>query len=254
MRRFNTNLIGLISFITFLIIWESLVKFGLADPFFFSSPSRIATAGYDLFATGFIYKHLWISAQEFFWGFSLAVLVGIALGLVIGSSRFFYDLLHPFLLAFYNTPRIILLPLFVLWFGIGIFSKILAVFVGAVFPILINTLTAAQNVDPALIRMAHSFNVSQRRIFWTITLPFALPYILSGIELAVGRGLIGVLIGELYGSQGGLGYLASYYGALLQIDKLMFVIFLFILWALGMTQIFRFIIEKFEYWRLKGPY
>src|SRR3990172_13196619 len=99
MRRFNTVFTGLLFFVIFFLAWEGVSRFDLVDPFFISSPSRMIKAGWQLFSSGFIYPHLWISAQEFFGGFSLAVFLGVILGLTIGSSRFIYNIFHPLLIA-----------------------------------------------------------------------------------------------------------------------------------------------------------
>jgi NitT/TauT family transport system permease protein len=137
----------------------------------------------------------------------MAVVVGITIGLFMGASRRVRDYLDPLVSALYATPMIALAPLFILWFGIGVNSKIAVVFVLAVLPIVINTETGIRTVDPHLVETARAFSAGRAQIFRKVMLPAALPTIVTGLRLGVGRGLIGVVAGELFAAQAGLGYL-----------------------------------------------
>lgn len=239
--------LGIVGLILFLLVWEFVSVNKLINPFFIGSPSKAFVALYEMFASGSIYPHLLISGREFFLGFMLAIIVGILLGFLISSSRFLSELTRPFITGLYNTPRIILLPLLIIWLGIGLSSKVFLIFLIAVFPILINTIAASKNVDRNLILMAKSFNARKITIFANIIFPSAFPYILAGIELAIGRALTGIVVSEIYGGRGGVGYLASYYGQTFQINKLVAVIFIFIIFSLLLTKIIHYVSVYFHF-------
>ena len=243
----KSRYLGLTGLIIFLIAWETISDFKIVDPFFISSPSKVIVSLYELFSTGDIFPHLLFSGEEFFAGFFLAIISGIILGLIISSSGYLYNLTKPFITGLYNTPRIILLPLLLIWFGFGLFSKVLLIFLIAIFPILVNTITAARNVDRSLILMARSFSASKLVIFIKVIFPSSFPYILTGINLAIGRALTGIIVGELYGSSGGIGYLASYFGQTFQIDKLIAIIIIFIIFSLLLTNAIYLLTERFNY-------
>ena len=140
--------------LAFLAIWELAVRFGLVNPLFTSSPSRIVITGYGMFADGSIYQHLRVSASEFVLGFSLAVVIGIPLGILMGWYSRVNAVLEPFVSALYAMPRIALLPLVVIWFGIGLASKVAIVFLGAIFPILVNTITGVRTINADFVKVA----------------------------------------------------------------------------------------------------
>jgi ABC-type nitrate/sulfonate/bicarbonate transport system permease component len=248
-RRHEHALIGTVSVLAFLVLWEAVAQFGLVNPLFTSSPSRIAAAGYELFASGTIYGDLAASGLEFFAGFGLAILIGVPLGVLMGWYSRVDAALDPFVSALYATPRIALLPLMLIWFGIGLMSKIAIVFLGAVFPILVNTITGMRTVDADFIKVARSFGSSDRQLFLKVALPSSVPLLLAGLRLGLGHGLIGIVVGEMFGATQGLGYLISVAGARFQTDKVMVGIIIIAAAGLVMTWILRRIERRFERWR-----
>ncbi|HEY7675667.1 MAG TPA: ABC transporter permease subunit, partial [Candidatus Methylomirabilis sp.] len=146
-RSGERALLGTLSVAVALAAWEAAGRLRLVDPLFISAPSRIVAAGIELFASGGLWNDLRVSGIEFLAGFALSVLVGIPLGLVMGWYRRVADVLDPFVSAFYATPRVALLPLVVIWVGIGIWSKIVIVFLGAVFPVLLSTYSGVRTTD-----------------------------------------------------------------------------------------------------------
>jgi ABC-type nitrate/sulfonate/bicarbonate transport system permease component len=195
-----------------LVLWESVPLWytlpkGMA--LFFTTPSKIAVAFYELFRNGEIEKHFYVSAIAFLAGFGLSVVVGLPLGLLMGRSRTLEDLLDPYITAANATPRIVFLPLLILWFGIGIWSKILIVFAGAVFPLLINTYVGVKNVNRVLVNVVRSFGANEWQLMKIVVLPNSVPYIIAGLRLAIGRAILGVVVGEFFGSSQGLGYMIA---------------------------------------------
>jgi NitT/TauT family transport system permease protein len=248
-RRHEHTLIGTVSVLAFLVLWEAVAQLGLVNPLFTSSPSRIAAAGYELFASGTIYGDLAASGLEFFAGYGLAILIGVPLGVLMGWYSRVDAALDPFVSALYATPRIALLPLVLIWFGIGLMSKIAIVFLGAVFPILVNTITGMRTVDADFIKVARSFGSSDRQLFLKVALPSSVPLLLAGLRLGLGHGLIGIVVGEMFGATQGLGYLISVAGARFQTDKVMVGIIIIAAAGLAMTWILRRIERRFERWR-----
>ncbi len=240
------------SVLAFLAFWEAVVQFGLVNPLFVSSPSRIAAAGYELFASGTIWGDLAASGLEFCLGYGLAIAIGVPLGVLMGWYSRVNAVLDPFVSALYATPRIALLPLVMIWFGIGLMSRVAIVFLGAVFPILVNTITGMRTIDADFIKVARSFGASDRQLFLTVALPSSVPLLLAGLRLGLGHALIGIVVGEMFGATEGLGYLISVAGARFQTDKVMVGILIIAGAGMAMTQVLRAIERRFERWRPNG--
>lgn len=248
-RRRENAAIGATAVLVFLAAWEGAVQFGFVNPLFTSSPSRIVSAGYDLFASGTIWGDLEVSALEFFAGYGLAVAVGVPFGILMGWYSRLNAALDPFVSALYATPRIALLPLVMIWFGIGLMSKIAIVFLGAVFPILVNTITGVRTIDAEFIKVARSFGSSDRQLFLKVALPSSVPLLLTGLRLGLGHGLIGIVVGEMFGATQGLGFLIAVAGARFQTDRVMVGIIIIALAGVAMTEVLRAIERRFERWR-----
>lgn len=252
-KRFYQNhmnlILGAVGVGSFMSLWQYIGSTGIINPLFTSYPTQILQAAYELFSTGFIYKHLWVSAQEFILGYALAVIFGIILGILVGWYKVFYGLLNPFITSIYTAPRVALMPLFILWLGIGLESKVLVIFLGAIFPILINTMIGMKSVDASLVKVARSFGANDFKLFKTVALPFSTPFILAGLRLAIARALLGMVFAEFYGARGGIGYLLTLYGATFQTDKLMVMILIIIIVGLSLTELIHLFEKKFEVWR-----
>src|ERR671919_342329 len=163
-------LVGTGAVAAFFLAWETVTRSGLVDPLFLSSPTLIVRAGYQLFAEGSIWNDLRVSGTEFVVGYLLAAGVAIPLGLAIGWYRRLYFCLSPFIDVLNAVPRVALLPIIIIWFGIGVWSKIVVVFLGAVIPLLINTFSGVKTTEERFLRVARSFGASELRMFWTIVL------------------------------------------------------------------------------------
>jgi NitT/TauT family transport system permease protein len=242
-------LLGTISMAVFLAFWETSVLLQWVNPLFTSSPSRIVRAAIEMFADGSIYYDLQVSGFEFLVGYGLAVLVGVPLGILMGWYSRLNAILEPFVSALYATPRIALLPLVMIWFGIGIMSKIAIVFLGAIFPILVNTITGVRTIDADFVKVARSFGATDRQLFLTVALPSSVPMLLSGLRLGLGHALVGIVVGEMYGATHGLGFLIAVSGARFQTDKVMVGIILIAGAGVLLAELLRQIERRFERWR-----
>ncbi len=192
-----------------LLLWEFISRFVINNALFLAAPSQIAVAIYHLAVSGQLWHHMAISALEFALGYIIAAVLGIALGLAMASSVTAKQALQPWVSGLYATPTIALAPLFILWFGIGIWSKVIVVISLVLFPVTINTEAGLRTTSERLIEMLRSFGATQRQIFFKVSLPSAVPFILAGLKLGIGRGLIAVVVAELFGSRAGLGRLIS---------------------------------------------
>jgi NitT/TauT family transport system permease protein len=181
-------------------------------PDLIATPTTVLAAGAALAASGELGRHVWVSLQELLGGFALATAAGVALGLAMGWSRPLGHLLDPVVMALHTAPRIALLPVLVVWLGVGIASKVAVVFLGAVFPILVTTAAGVRQVDALWVRAVRAFGARPSQVVATVVVPAALPAILTGLRLGLGRGLIGVIVGEMYVALAGVGQLLQLYG------------------------------------------
>jgi NitT/TauT family transport system permease protein len=200
-----------------LVVWEIVGPF--INPIFFTYPSMIAVAFYELTMSGDLPFYLGQSLEVMFYGLLSAVIVGIPLAVAMARVRWLDWALDLPINALYATPMVALVPLLVLWFGIYLKAKIIVVFLFAVFPILINTYQGVRECDKNMIEVARSFRSSERRMWIDVLLPFALPYIAAGIRLAIGRGLVGMVIAEFYTTISGLGFMITRYANVFEMDK-----------------------------------
>lgn len=235
-----------------LLLWESIPLWltlprGMA--LFFTTPSRIAVAFYQLFMNGEIEKHFYVSAIAFVVGLGLSIIVGLPVGMIMGRSKTLEALLDPYVTAFNATPRLVWLPLLILWFGIGIWSKIVIVFAGAVFPLLINTYVGVKNVDRVLVNVVRSFGANEWQVMKNVVLPNSLPYIIAGLRLAIGRAILGVVVGEFFGSSRGLGYMIASAATNYKVDVVFVGVAIFMGLSLVLTMSVKSLESRLSTWR-----
>lgn len=211
--RHQTGVTRLTAVFLVLALWEWAVRGGKVNPLFLSSPSLVFEKLYEVFADGSIWPHIWASAQIALLGFLISIVIGVPLGLAMGRRKFIRDSVEPFVMASYASPTVAFLPLIILWLGLGIWSKVVLVVLGAVFVIIINTEVGVSSIDRRLIETARAFCANEREILLKVIAPAALPFILAGFRLAIGRVLIMVVVAEFYASTAGLGYLIFQAGA-----------------------------------------
>jgi NitT/TauT family transport system permease protein len=246
------KILGTISVVIFLTIWELIGNtLQLINPMFMSAPSLVAKAAVQLFTSGEIWNDLYVSGIEFFWGYGLSIIFAIPFGIAIGWYKKFAYICDPFVNAMNATPRVALLPLVIIWLGIGILSKVGIIFLGAVFPLLINTRDGVKTTPANLLTAARSFGASEWQIFKSVVLPSTVPFILTGLRLAVGRALIGVMVGELYAATAGIGFMITVAGATFQTDKVFVGVLIFAITGMVLTDVIDRIEHRFDKWRPK---
>jgi ABC-type nitrate/sulfonate/bicarbonate transport system permease component len=246
------KILGTAGVVTFLVAWELVGNtLQLINPMFMSAPSLIFKAAIDMFSSGEIYNDLYVSGLELFWGYILSALVAVPFGIMVGWYKRASYIFDPFINAMNATPRVALLPLVIIWLGIGILSKVGIIFLGAVFPILINTRDGVKTTPYNLLTAARSFGASEWMLFKTVVLPSTIPFILTGMRLGLGRAIVGVMVGELYAATAGIGFMITVAGATFQTDKVFVGVLIFALTGMIGMELLTRIERRFDKWRPK---
>jgi NitT/TauT family transport system permease protein len=245
-------LLGIVSFAVILFLWESVVRLGWVNPFFISQPSAIAATLVRVARSGELWHNLAVSLREFAIGYGASVVVGILAGALAGRFRTVEYALDPFLWFLYSAPLIAFYPIFVLWFGLGVPTVIVITFLLSVTQIAASTLSGFKNVNPGLLRAARSFGATERDLLWKVVLPASVPMVIAGLRLGIGRALMGVVVGELFGATAGLGYSISYYGSLLKTTDMIASLVVVVILGVLCTQGLSAIEARFDSWRT-GP-
>lgn len=213
--------VSVLSIICLLIIWEIICKSGIVSSLFLPAPTQIISSLIEMLLDGEIGVSLAASLYRILAGFALGSLIGLAVGLLTGTSALADKIGNPIVNALYPIPKIALLPLFILWLGIGELSKVTIIALGVFFPVAMNTYSGVKNVDTLLIKVAVSFNASWWKTMKSVVLPSALPMIFTGLRLAAGTSLLLLVAAEMIAAQVGIGALILHYGDLMITDRLM---------------------------------
>lgn len=209
--------VSAVSTVMVLFLWEIFGR--RVNPLFLSYPSAIARAFWQVLASGEFQRQALVSLQVFAVGLGAALVLGIGLGLLMGRYRLAEYLLDPYVYAFDATPRVALIPILLLWFGLGMPSRIAIVFLSGLFPVLMNTFSGVRTVSAGLVEVGRAYGASEKELFSKIILPAALPFIMAGVRLAIGRALIGIITAEMFTAVTGLGALLIRYSSALATDK-----------------------------------
>ena len=244
------KILGGVAVAVFLIIWELVGNtFQWINPMFMSAPSLVWSAAVQLFSSGEIFNDLYISGTELFWGYFLSAIIAVPFGIMIGWYKKASYIFDPFVNAMNATPRVALLPLVIIWLGIGILSKVGIIFLGAVFPMLINTRDGVKTTPVHLLTAARSFGASEWLVFKTVVLPSTVPFILTGLRLGLGRAIVGVMVGELYAATAGIGFMITVAGATFQTDKFFVGVLVFALTGMIGMELLTKVERRFDKWR-----
>ncbi len=241
-------LLGLLGVALVLVVWELSVP-SVIRPVQLSSPSRILQAAIETIPTAAFRNDIATSGEEFILGFAIAAVLGIPLGIAAGWYRTLNYALDPWLNAFNATSRIAFIPLFAIWLGIGLTSKVAIVFLSAFFPVILNTMAGVKTADLRFIRAARCFGAGDLRLLISVILPNSVPLIITGLRQGISRGLVGVVASELFGADAGLGFALTKAGDQLRTADLMLGIFVFALLGLISTEILRRVEQHFQKWR-----
>jgi NitT/TauT family transport system permease protein len=249
-RALQTLAIRVVSVVVVLALWQ-LVGSGI-DPVLFTTPTAVVQAAYGMIASGELWNYLWPSLLVFAAGLTIAAVVGVATGLALARFWVIDVALGVYITFLYSIPAVALVPLIVLWAGFESTAKVIVLFLFAFFPMAINTYQGVKNVDPRLIEVGRSFRCSERQLWANIVLPGALPFIVTGLRLAVGRGLIGMVLADQYTAISGIGYLIVRTAATYQVDKMFVPIVTLGILGITLTALLRVLERRVAPWTLAG--
>lgn len=241
--------IGMISLALGIALWELAGRLELVSPVLLSSPSAIIRAFVRLTASGELEKHLLVSGKEFAVGLVLATVVGLPTSIVAGWYTRAGWLLQPLVAALYAAPTIALFPLIIIFVGIGFWDKVLLVFISGFLQIFIATSAGIRATERKWVRLARSFRASQRKLFWSIVLPSALPYILLGLRLAVGRCVVNVVVAEMLAAEAGVGYMIAYYGNTFKVAEVFVALVTVVATGVILNQLLSMVEQHLGRWR-----
>lgn len=216
-----------------LVIWKIYVEAFEVSAFVLPPPERIGTAIVEMVQEPRTWYHAWITLQETLAGFGFALFFGVLVGAALGRIAWLERILKPIIIALQVIPKIALVPLFVMWFGFGMTSKIVIAAVLAFFPVMTNTLLGVKSVPEGYLDLLRSLNASRLQTFMRVEFPSALPFVLAGMEMGIVFAIIGAVVGEFLGGSSGLGYLAVATLNSFQVERLFATIF--ILTAIGLS-------------------
>ena len=236
-RRF---FLGIFSVVLLVAGWEVLLTYVFPlDPFFLTKPSLIAEAFKEQIRGPKLWHDLAISSRAFLWGFSFAVIIGIPVGLIMGWRGRVEYTLDPFLTALYASPLVALAPMLIIVFGVGVLGKAALVFLLSVFPFVFNTFAGVKSTDPLLISVIRSFGGREKDLYFKVILPSTMPYIVAGARLAIGRGLVGIIVGEFYAASEGIGFAISQAGDTYRLADMFVGIIILSAIAVALTELMR---------------
>ncbi len=234
--EYRNLLLGCLSVLGFFALWQAVFLFVPFNKLFISKPDLIAASLVDLVLSGELLRDLAVSAVPFLYGFVSAAIIGVAVGIVMGWRVRVGYALDPLMTVFYASPLVALAPLVIVFFGVGVSGKAIIIFMLSVFPFIFNAHAGVRAVDPLLINVVRSLGGSEKDLYFKVIVPSVLPYIVAGARIAVGRGLIGVLVGEFFAASEGIGYAIARFGDLFALDKMFACILVIMIIAVVLTE------------------
>jgi ABC-type nitrate/sulfonate/bicarbonate transport system permease component len=256
--RYGSWAVTILNLTIFFIIWELFARSGAVNPLFLPSASDMFAALWNGLTTsappgavisGSIRDHLLYSLTNLGIGLGIACVIGIPAGLLMGGNRIVETVLSPYVWALASLPRIALVPLFILFLGFTVKMQITIIALSAVFPIVINSWAGVKTTEKSLIAAAKVFGASRRELYMKVVLPYTLPFIISGIQQGIGRGLIGVIIAEIFGGSRGLGYLVNRSADTFNSALMYAVLLLLVIVSLSLIQLTRWLEAYVAPWR-----
>ncbi|MCO5098757.1 MAG: ABC transporter permease [Rhodocyclaceae bacterium] len=242
--RRRDRLISILSPFLMLGIWELSARLGMIDTRFFPAPITILKTLLELIDSGILWINTWASLQRLFWGFLVGGVPALFLGIAMGLSRPLRAAIDPLIAATYPIPKSAILPLILLIFGLGEASKIAMVAIGMFYPICINAVAGVLEINKIYLDVGKNYQASRWQMFQTIALPGALPFVMSGIKLGVGMGLILIAIAEMIGARSGLGYMIWNAWEILSVETM--YVGLLVIALIGYA--FSLVLNELEHW------
>ncbi len=246
-RHLNLVL-GAVGVVVVLAAWQVCASAGLVDPKFSSSPFGAVDALITSIRTGTLWSPLGSTLSIVAWGMVISVVAGIPLGLLIGRNKILFGLTDPLISIMYSVPYVVFLPILIFWFGIGADARVVIVVWSALFPLLINVIAGARNLDASLMQVSRVFCASRWLTLRSVAFPATLPYVLAGIRQAVGRALVGAIVAELFMGSAGLGYVVQLKTSNFQMDDAMASIAVIAVIAIVLNHSVAYLEQRLTFW------
>jgi NitT/TauT family transport system permease protein len=245
-NHLGTNILSVLSLAA---VWEIAGR--ILDSVLIPPLTKIAAAWWKLFASGKLLSNLAASLWTLAAGFVLAVLIGIIIGLLMGRFRAVEHFLDLYINSLMSAPTTAFVPVLIMWFGLGVQSRIAVVFLFAVFVVIINTMTGVKQVDKILVEMARSFGAKEREVFFKIMLPAAMPAIMAGVRLGMGRAVKGMVTAEMLLTLTGIGAMIMQYGSAFATDALFAVILTILIVAMITMRLVQMVDRRLTGWKME---
>lgn len=242
------HVLRLLFMVAVILGWEFLARFFEVPAFILPTPSAIAVALVRGVQSGLYISNAWVTLAETFLGFLLGVFLALSLGTVVALSRRTEFYLYPFIVMFQSMPKVALAPIVVIWFGLGMTSKVVSAALVAFFPLMVNTIAGLRSTDPDRLSLMKSLNASPLQIFTMLQFPNALPYIMAGIEVAMIFSLIGAIVAEFVGAEAGLGMLIQSMNLSLDVAGQFSILIILSFFGLGFSVVLRLLKKKMLFW------
>lgn len=230
-----------------LVAWEVLGA--SINPIFLSTPSRIALALFDITRNGQLFEALKLSLLGLVIGFGASILVGVPLGILMGRSRTIEAVFEPWVNALFVTPRVALIPLLLIWFGIGFQAQVVVIFLSSVFPIIINAYSGVRDISSNLVDTARAFCADERQLFLEVILPASVPFVMTGLRLGIGHAVIGMIVAQMFLALSGLGKLLVNYGDFYKTDYVFAVVIVIGILGVLLTELVKQVERRFAHWK-----
>ena len=249
LRHPNAAVITVVNLAVFFVGWQLVARTEIVSPLFLPKPTDIFVALKDGFADGSLFTAIGWSAEHFAIGMGIAIVVGVPLGLLMGSSKVVDAILSPYVWAMASLPRVAIVPLLILILGFSARAEVTLIFLSALFPIMINCMAGPRTVEASLLRAGRVFGANRFQMYVKIVFPYTLPFIISGINQGMTRGLVGMVIAEIFGGNQGLGYVTQRAGETFNAALLYGALFVLVLFSLTFVQTIRWLEVKVAPWR-----
>ena len=240
---------GILGVVGVLAIWEAISRLGLVKTVLISRPTDIVTAAIQAFSTGSIWADIGATLFVFVVGFTISSVLGIGIGLTSGFSRRFRYVADQWLNASNVIPDLAIVPLLIVWFGVGLTFKVVLVVLVGTFYVAINTLTGVKSAEGRFMRVGHSFGASRMRVVRTVILPGSLPYIITGLRQSAARSIIAVIAAEFISGNQGIGFFISLSGSFEETANVMLGILLLGALSIGVNEAFGWVERRLDTWR-----
>lgn len=242
-------IIGVINLATFFIVWQVAATVSDIPPLFLPSVADVFRELGEMHQEGILWGNLWTSFAVYVIGMVISLAIAIPMGLMVGGIRILDKILSPYIWAVYTTPRLILMPLVLLWVGINDTARVVIIVLSAVPATLVVVMEGVKTVDNSLLNAARSFSASRFALFRTVVFPSTVPFIATGVRMGVSRGLIGLFIGELFTATNGIGYILTLSTKTFNTARTFGILLIFVLFCVAMVGLSQLLERRVSQWR-----